>query len=191
MNIMEQILSEIYHPVKNFNSEEELLLALRRILRKASFPKYTERKSGSGKGFGAPTQFGYKFKGIHGNYLISFFGHEALWISELARALKAAKINYHYNDKQNIFSIKSFDNLKPEALLSPEATEELEFGAYDIIDLVVKDKTSIKPLLAGFNRTQRRVYDELIDNGLIEWRLNRAGKSDSPKISYILVKTTK
>lgn len=187
-NLISHIIEEAYKPVKSFTSIEDLHKTIRNILRRASFPRYKESKFGSAKGFGAPTQFGYKLKFIQGDCTISFFGQENYWISELAKALRNAKINYQYNERNNLFSIKAFDNLAPSALLSPEATEELESGAYGVIGTAAKDKTAIKQEIMEFSTTQKKIYDELVGEGLIEWKLQRNKRGSVDKIIYQLIK---
>lgn len=173
---------------KQFESTEDLVKSIKSILRKASFPRYKENRSGSEKGFAAPSQYGYKYKYLNGVVTISFFGTEPSWISELARAFKTADINYHYNDKQDIFLIKAQDNVKPLDVMKPDSVDEYENNTFDVIGSIANSKTEIAEVIKSFNTTQKAIYDELVMNGLVEWRMfkQRLGK-DVQKFKYKLV----
>jgi hypothetical protein len=173
---------------KQFESVEALVKAVKSVLRKASFPRYKENKANSEKGFASPSQYGYKYKYLNGAITISFFGAERSWVSELARALKTVEINFHFNEKQDIFLIKSLDNVKPLDLMDGDAVEEYEKGTFGVIGTKVDSKHDIKTVIDEFTSTQRSIYFELVRNEMVEWKMIkvRIGQ-DSVKFKYKLV----
>jgi peptidyl-tRNA hydrolase len=187
MDIFKELLQEALQE-KQFTDYEEFTKAVKSILRKASFPKYKETKASSEKGYGAPIKFGYKYKCIDNDITVSFFGAERSWINELAHALTKAKINYHYNDRNEIFLITAKDNLKPDAYISDEAMAELESGEYKVLGTSVAGKNDISKITDKFDATQKSIYKELIDNGLIEWKIVKLKLGEITKFKYRLVK---
>ena len=171
-----------------FDTTEDLVKAVKGILRKASFPRYMESKSKSEKGFSSPSRNGYKYKFMNNVITVSFFGAEKTWEHELSRALTAAKINYLFNEKQCIFMIKSEDNVSPDDLLSPEAQDELETNKYHVIGKVVDSKHDIKEIINTFTETQRSVYVELTNSGLIQWQMAKFRIGNQQKFKYALKK---
>lgn len=173
---------------KQFDSIEDMVKAVKSILRKATFPRYKENKAKSEKGFATPSQFGYKYKYLNGTITISFFGAERSWISELARALGTTQIHFHFNEKQDIFLIKGIENVKPLEAMSGDAVDEFKNGSFDVIGTTADSKAEIKAAIDGFNPTQKEIYFELVRNEMVEWKMikTRLGK-DVTKFRYKLV----
>lgn len=169
-----------------FETTEDLVKSIKSILRKASFPRYMEKKSGDG--FASPSRHGYKFKYMNGIVTISFYGTERAWVSELAKAFASAKINYHYNEKEEIFMVKDTENVTPEELLSPEAQEELENNKYHVIGTVVRSKHDIKDCINTFTEEQRSIYKELFNAGLVLWQMTKYRIGNQQKFKYALKK---
>jgi hypothetical protein len=169
-----------------FETVDDMVKSIKSILRKASFPRYLEKKSG--EGFASPSRHGYKYKYMNGVVTISFYGTERSWVSELAKAFAVAKINYHYNEKEEIFMIKDTDNVTPEELLSAEAQDELENGKHHVIGTVVRSKHDIAEIINNFTETQRSVYSELINAGLVKWTMTKYKIGNQQKFKYALKK---
>lgn len=172
---------------KQFETVEDFVKMIKSILRKASFPRYKEKKSKSVKGFAAPSQYGYKYKYLNGDITISFFGAERAWISELARALSTEKVNFHFNEKQDIFLIKAEDNVVPTELMTGSALEELEHNHFGVVGTTVDSRSEIKDAINSFNTTQREIYNELVHNGMVEWKMTKTRLGKVVKFKYRLV----
>jgi hypothetical protein len=112
-------------------------------------------------------------------------------INELANAFADAKINYKYNQHNQIFFIESKNNVNPNSLMSKSSIAEFDHGIYDVIGTEAESKNDIKKEINNFNETQKKIYDELLDYGKVFWNLLRSKKGNNEKFKYILTKMEK
>jgi len=186
MKILNKILSEALNE-KSFDTEEDLIKAIRSVLRKSSLASYKEKKSSDG--YVEPSRHGYSYKSIslRGSIKItlSFVGVSQSEINEVAAALAKAKVNYKINNHISSILVDGDDNIKPEALISNDTKNELNYGSYEVLGTKVRNKSDINKAINQFDSIQKRVYNELKKFSMIEWAYV---KGDNGRYNYTLTK---
>jgi hypothetical protein len=186
MSIIDKILNEALTE-KTFDSEEDLVKAIRSVLRKSSLSSYKEKKSTGG--YVEPSRHGYSYKSININgslkITISFVGVSQTEINEVIAALAKANVNYKINNHLSAILISGDDNIKPDALLSDETKRELDMDLYCVLGTHVRNKSDITKAINSFNSTQRKIYDQLKKFDLVQWDYI---KGENGRYAYTLSK---
>ena len=186
MTILNTLLYEALND-KSFENEDDLVKAIRSVLRKSSVSSYKEKKSSGG--YVEPSRHGYSYTSIKVagslRIVISFVGVSQNEINEVAGALAQAKVNYKINNHTCSILILGDDNVKAEALISSPTKRELEHGLYSVLGTSTRNKTDINKVVKEFNSTQQRIYAELKHFDLIRWDYI---KGENGRYAYTLTK---